>query len=583
MDSSSIKYFQVYPPLNNEQSVSLKNGWQPGDIIEYRPGQLEKRLIVPERGFNRYLAQLRRDIRHWDYGNSFDFKKWLSMQEDITFTKHGYCEFSYRIGDRIIVGPWIKSKMLQMLKNPYQWNSDSKLYINCQYLLRLKEDSSIHEEHPISSETTGVISEEFMPSVNAQNRYYFDVFRDLNLFSNSADVYENYGIMMLTIPFDEGETWGLSNNWELVLSVINQALYRQIFLESKEITGREKTILLNEEFANRIKVYGRESTDKKDYYQAIDDSGATQQLKRLKEEWMITLTIKDYYPNGNIRYFSCRMGDRVSQFADELTSAEARRIFPEDFYYERAYYQVREECQEDFLEWSQNHQTRMHQCECNPNNFYGNGGVKYFWVDYYGNPSDFYKRKQVLEFADEMPTEIAIQLKKADDLAKYQEQAKLKETKEVEVPPTTRQRRLNSKIRTQELTLEQMVTEINGRIKKSKERWDYESGRKELKLDDVILLLRDIMLTEDDARCVTISWNLLQKMDQQDITDDFVTPDQVKELFPALWDESDVSLQAAKIVSIKYNNIAKERMEKRLKWHREKLWQLNALLEQAIE
>ena len=377
----------------------------------------------------------------------------------------------------------------------------------------------------------------------------------------------------LRLPFMEGEILDWARNRELLLSVLNQEFYRKIIRDSREVLAPEKDILFREEFSNKIKVFGRELEGLKDYYQAFDDTGVTQKINQLKKEGTIKINIKDSYPNGNIRYFSCPLGERtIKQLADELTITEARRVFPEDFYYERAYYQVKIEHQEEFLEWSQTHKNLMHTCSCNSNNFYENGGVRYFWVDYYGNQNDFERRQCALELAEEVPKEKAKQLQREDKLAIYKEGLTQREQQMGTISPEIRQKRLHTDKRTRELSVEQMIEEVNRLINnhKGKKRKDICYGKKPLTLDDVILLLIDVKLTEEDAQCVATVWTLLKRIDEQDIADDSITPDQVIELFPELWDQSEVSYKAARIIAKRFNDWIIKQKERIQKAHADK-------------
>lgn len=364
------------------------------------------------------------------------------------------------------------------------------------------------------------------------------------------------------------------------------------------------------------------------YYQAIDDEISTMKILELQQAgYNISFdpyNINNSYPNGNIKYFSYGLewtGDEkrketIAQFADELTVAEARKIFPEDFYFGRAYYQVKDEVSSETL-YARNGK----YCKYNKDNFYPNGNIKYFWVDYYGSMSDFEHRARILEFADELPTSIAIELMRADELAEYHHslaqsdkdkirnfmespyfskryQKAIRRTESGKIPNEEEfaraqleesekhliQKRLNSATRTRKITIYEMIEEIDN-IAKNWYEIDDKIGKEvlwrlhahKISFDDVILLLSDVILTEDEAKCIAGSWALLKRIKGKEIQGEFITDEQVRDLFPELYEEKKVNKKSAEIVAKLYNSHIEGLKQQRAEQHKQKIEKLKSM------
>lgn len=300
--------------------------------------------------------------------------------------------------------------------------------------------------------------------------------------------------------------------------------------------------------------------------------------------------------------------EAISQIADRLTDVEARRIFPEDFYVERAYYQTKSNTDSRYV-----YRIGGEYCKNNPDNFNPDGSIKYFWIDYVGDIRDFERREEVLESCDELPAEVALRIKRADELAEYQNELQKSNEDRVKkfmksssfkkryqkaigriegriIPSEVefareqleenkkflRQKRLKSAQRTRKIAIAEMIDEIDA-IKENRweskekigEELDWRLYEHKIDLDDVIQLFGDVIMTEDDAKCVATSWCLLNEITKKDVADDFISDKQVRELFPELDEETDVNKKIAEIVARLYNsnvaNLKKRKAEAQAK------------------
>lgn len=153
-----------------------------------------------------------------------------------------------------------------------------------------------------------------------------------------------------------------------------------------------------------------------------------------------------------------------------------------------------------------------------------------------------------------------------------------------------RGKKLNSDKRVRRITIEEMIEEIDSiaenrfalEDKLSKQQYARLSDEK-IDFDDVIQLLSDVILTEDDAKCVAISWVLSKKLREKDITDDVITAEQVRLLFPELDEESDVNKTAAEIIARFYNSNTESLKQKRAETHKKKVQKLKSMRYEDIE
>ena len=180
-----------------------------------------------------------------------------------------------------------------------------------------------------------------------------------NIFAGTQELYKASFKEGLIVPYQKGETWDIKENRELLLGMIDQAFYEMLVLHSAEIQVPEKDRIFEDAFRNRIKIL--RAPDRhidKIYYQAIDDEIATDKILELQSQGYY-ISFDEYdsnsrYPNGHIRYFTCsfsrytnsediqKQRELLEPYAEQLTDVEAKRVFPEDFHFGRAYYQVKE-------------------------------------------------------------------------------------------------------------------------------------------------------------------------------------------------------------------------------------------------
>lgn len=398
----------------------------------------------------------------------------------------------------------------------------------------------------------------------------------------------------------------------------------------KKFGGDEKNRLFEEEFRNRIKILKDRLSDVV-YYEAIDDDFATEKIKELQRAGY-NISFDKYnpehsYSNGNMKYFSCSYNyyekreqrDVINQLANELTDLEAKTIFSEEFYRGRAYYKMKE--QENSVD---DYGLNMQSCEWNSKNFYSDGRVKYFWIDYFGTMKDFQKRERILQFADELPASMAIELKKADELAEYQHKIHEKEEEQIkkfmksshfskkyqkavskmqngeeiderefarkqidENKQHLRQKRLNSESRVRKLSVDEMIAEMDNMAKnysKYKDRIKDAFSKlyhREIDSDDVIQLLNDVILTEDEAKCIATAWPLMQRVGC--ITDEIMTGKQVQDLFPELYEETEVNKKAAELVTKSFNVYTKCQKEQKQNSYTEKTKKLKRMRSEKDE
>lgn len=359
---AKIKYFRILPPKTvdeNGKSVKAREqDYNPGAILELRPGDIEKRLIP-------FLN----NMQYWDYQKPFDYSEWLKMQKPITFTEDGQYELKYNGGDKILIGNWIKYKILELFaKRKAPWDNRGQIINNCTLLLELIKNGFIKSRN-FPTENLSMYSEEEIIDFIKKNccfkgaedaQIYPLIYDDENffskarIFSGTQELYSCKYNEELYVPYRKNETWNLNENLELLLGMMNQSFYEMLIQNAEEIQGSKKDWLFEEEYKNRIKILRNRFYNDRIYYQAIDDNMATEKILELRKlGYNISFdpyNINDSYPNGNIKYFSVefhgnewiKKKSTIEQFADELTDEEARKIFPEDFYLGRAYYQVRE-------------------------------------------------------------------------------------------------------------------------------------------------------------------------------------------------------------------------------------------------
>lgn len=629
-----IKYFKILPSKiveENGEGKKLRNyDIEPGAIIELRPGEIESNLMKlggMRDSFSKVFLKNRKD---WDYRKPFNFYEWIEMQEPITFEEEGKCELYYEHGNKVLIGPWIKTKIIQLFASRKTfWDNKSTIVHDCkllEYLVKkgcLKiigtdiDGISVHNEQEIFD----IITEKCSLK-EAEDREVYDIlhnsdfFRNAKIISATEELYQADYDEELLLPFYKGETWDISKNRELLLGMINQPFYEMLVRNAREIQGPEKDCLFEEEFENRIKVLKSKFSDTA-YYQAIDDAIATEKILDLKKKGynikFDEYNPEHYYASGNIKYFSCfydyyeerEQKSIVNQLADELTCLEEKRIFPEDSYLGRAYYQMKEQGNDEDIDG-----VIVQSCENNLDNFYPDGSVKYFWIDYYGEMKDFQKREKVLQVADELPVSMALELKKADELAEYYDkihekeedeikqfmrissflkryQKAIKKMKDSEIPDErefakkfleenkqhVRQKRLNDDKRVKKLTMDEMINEVHN-IANSYHKCKEELGeelyfkfcRNEIDLDDVIQILSDVILTEDEAKCVAIAWPLTKNVERL-VDNEIVTSAEVREIFPELCEENHINQNVAELVAQFHNSYQQklkiQKMEKR--------------------
>ena len=239
--------------------------------------------------------------------------------------------------------------------------------------------------------------------------------------------------------------------------------------------------------------------------------------------------------------------------------------------------------------------------------------------------NDFETRRKILEFADELPKEVALELKKSDELSMYQEkerkeneervksiikssnfskkyQKAIRDAKDGEVPDKLefamnlleqnqkyiRQKKLNSEKRTRKITIEEMIQEI---AKITENRFEIKEQINEdlywrivsnkINFDDVIELLSDIIITEDEAKCVATIWQISKEIEDADITEDTITGENIRELFPKLNEKTDINKKSAELVAKIYNSQMKSFKEKREEEHAQKVKKIKSLRKQV--
>lgn len=246
--------------------------------------------------------------------------------------------------------------------------------------------------------------------------------------------------------------------------------------------------------------------------------------------------------------------------------------------------------------------------------------MRYFWVNYYGEPNDFQKREKTLELADELSPEVALQLKRADDLAEYNHsidkriqekatriikrsgfakkyQAAIKKSQgdipnelafaRMQIEETEkhlRQKRLHDATRTRTLTINEMLTELDNIYKEGYKHRDklgeelYEKlCHQNIDFDDVIQILSDVILTEDDSKCISLAWRLSKRITEKDVTSDTLTGEEVRALFPELFEDTAVNKTSSKIIARNYNSYIERLMRQRIESHTKKVDALNAM------
>lgn len=264
---AKIKYFRILPPqtiYEKDEKIRSRKKYQPGTIIELRPGDIERRLISGNKGCDTFSAIIAKKMKFWDYRKPFDFSKWIGMQEPITFTEDGECELSYESQDKVLIGTWIKLKMLELFANrKYAWDNREAILCNCRTLYNLSERGSIRNIDTHTTEISrrfSMYSEEEIINIIINKccfkgkedseiypyiyQYEPNIFEKAKivagLISGVQELYEANRDERLFIPYKIGETWDFRKNRELLLGMINQSFYKMLVYNAREIRRSRK-------------------------------------------------------------------------------------------------------------------------------------------------------------------------------------------------------------------------------------------------------------------------------------------------------------------------------------------------------
>lgn len=254
-----IKYFKILPSKivdENGEESKLRNyeyGYEPGTIIELTAGDLERELLPLDRrdAFSRIFSN---NIQNWDYRKPFNFYEWIQMQKPITFSRKGMCELSYEIGDKILIGPWIKAKIIQLFAGRKAfWDNKLAIVQDCELLeylagkgclKNIETDTngiSVHNEQEILDIIMKKCSFEKMEDGEVYTFLHNSkFFQNTKIISATQELYRADYDEELGIPFYQGETWDIAKNRELLLGILNQSFYEMLIRNAKEIRGRRK-------------------------------------------------------------------------------------------------------------------------------------------------------------------------------------------------------------------------------------------------------------------------------------------------------------------------------------------------------
>ena len=86
-----------------------------------------------------------------------------------------------------------------------------------------------------------------------------------------------------------------------------------------------------------------------------------------------------------------------------------------------------------------------------------------------------------------------------------------------------------------------------------------------------------MILTEDDAKCIALAWRLSKRITEKDVTSDTLTGEQVRDLFPELFEDTIVNKTSSEIIARNYNSYIGELMKQRIKNHAKKVDSLNSM------
>lgn len=252
-----IKYFKILPSKivdENGEGSKLRNyDYEPGAIIELRTGQLERELLSLESLHDSFSKIFLGNMQNWDYRKPFNFYEWIQMQKPITFSEEGMCGLLYEIGDKILIGPWIKAKIIQLFASrKMPWDNRGAIGNNCKLLTYLVKNGflknidaeiteiSVHNEQEIIDTIMKSCFKEMEDKEIYPFLYQDDFFRKAKVISATQELYQADYDEELGIPFYQGETWDIAKNRELLLGILNQSFYEILIRNAKEIRGRRK-------------------------------------------------------------------------------------------------------------------------------------------------------------------------------------------------------------------------------------------------------------------------------------------------------------------------------------------------------
>lgn len=223
-----IKYFKILPSKivdENGEEAKLRNyDLEPGAIIELRPGQIEEELIKFGGIHDSFSEIFLRNRKDWDYRKPFNFYKWIEMQKPITFEEDGKCELYYQHGDKVLIGPWIKAKIIQLFASRKKfWDNKVAIVQDCKLLEYLAKKGclkimgtdingiSVHNEQEIFD----IITEKCSLKEGEDGEVYdilhnSDFFRNAKIISATQELYQSDYDEELLLPFHEGEIWDIS-------------------------------------------------------------------------------------------------------------------------------------------------------------------------------------------------------------------------------------------------------------------------------------------------------------------------------------------------------------------------------------
>lgn len=299
------------------------NGYNSDDYRYFEDSKTKKIIRVRNDNMWRYLfkhsflldifsASEDFEFKKYPIDKAFDFNEYMKMQDDIVFKYTQYFYAHFTEGDVLPLTEWIKSKInsTQLISRFTGTTIDSYNKERLQYVEgdELSVMSKVQQLGDGSNNESGSLLESFKENTPAF------------LFNSS---------IKFLIPYKKGEVWKFTNNDFLVLFVDQAEL--KYFLEAREIVGKEKEKIFEEEYKDNILNTTIRYYKVKDGV-AIDDSvcGVYKEVCKYNQN--------NFNSDGTIKTFFVEYGDyftldhekEILKIADRLSFEEANKCHYED-------------------------------------------------------------------------------------------------------------------------------------------------------------------------------------------------------------------------------------------------------------